>query len=154
MFFTKKAVKLFAPATGELKPITEVPDEVFSTKMMGDGFAVEPVSGEIVSPVAGTITTVFPTMHAIGLTTKQGLEVILHIGIDTVELNGHGFKVVVTNGESVIAGQLVASVDLDVLTGAGKQSDVIVAITNLDDRALSYTTKTVQAGQEIGQVVG
>ncbi|MDG3374879.1 glucose PTS transporter subunit IIA, partial [Vibrio parahaemolyticus] len=89
---------VYAVATGKVIPITEVGDEVFSQKMMGDGFAVIPESGEIFAPVAGKVTSVFPTKHAIGLVTDSGIEVLVHMGIDTVQLNGEPFTVFVKEG--------------------------------------------------------
>ena len=87
--------------------IEDVKDPVFSQKMMGDGFAVEPENGHIVSPVAGKVTSVFPTKHALGLVTDNGLEVLVHIGLDTVSLEGKPFEVKVSEGQTVAAGDLL-----------------------------------------------
>ncbi len=84
--------KFVSPIEGKILPITDVPDEVFSQKMMGDGFAIEPKNGTVVSPVDGVITTVFPTKHAIGITAENGLELLIHFGIDTVNLKGEGLE--------------------------------------------------------------
>lgn len=93
-------------ADGEVKPITAVKDPVFSSKMMGDGFAVEPENGNVYAPVSGIVTSVFPTKHAFGLLTDSGLEVLVHIGLDTVALNGVPFSVKVAEGQRVQAGDL------------------------------------------------
>ena len=99
--------EVLSVADGEVKPITEVKDPVFSAKMMGDGFAVEPENGNIYAPVSGIVTSVFPTKHAFGLLTDNGLEVLVHIGLDTVALNGVPFSVKVTEGQRVAAGDLL-----------------------------------------------
>ncbi|EHI75160.1 PTS system, maltose and glucose-specific IIC component / PTS system, maltose and glucose-specific IIB component / PTS system, maltose and glucose-specific IIA component [Streptococcus criceti] len=117
-------------AEGEIISIDQVKDPVFSGRMMGDGFAVQPTDGHIYSPVAGVVTSVFPTKHAYGLLTDEGLEVLVHIGIDTVSLNGIPFSPKVTDGQRVEAGDLLAVVDLDALEAAGKEKSVIVVFTN------------------------
>ncbi|MGP5429002.1 N-acetylglucosamine-specific PTS transporter subunit IIBC [Enterococcus malodoratus] len=127
-----KAQSLFAVAKGRLVPITEVSDDVFSEKMMGDGYAVLPTSGEIFAPVAGTISNIFPTKHAVGITTPTGIEVLLHMGLDTVDLAGKPFTVYVTAGQQVGRGQMIATVDLAAVAAAGKKTDMIVALTNMD----------------------
>lgn len=121
---------MVAPATGTVIPMSAVPDPVFSQKMMGDGYAVLPTSGDIYSPVGGTITTVFPTKHAIGITTEEGIEVLVHMGIDTVSLNGAPFDVYVKSGEKVKAGSKIANADLDAIKAAGKERTIVVVITN------------------------
>lgn len=127
-----KAQSLYAVAKGRLVPITEVSDDVFSEKMMGDGYAVLPTSGEIFAPVAGTISNIFPTKHAVGITTPTGIEVLLHMGLDTVDLAGKPFTVYVTAGQQVGRGQMIATVDLAAVAAAGKKTDMIVALTNMD----------------------
>lgn len=122
-----------AVANGSVHPLVEAADPVFSEKMMGEGYFVEPVDGEIFSPVAGKITTIFPTKHAIGITTDSGLEVLLHMGINTVELAGKPFDVLVTAGQSVTPETQVASVDLAAIKAAGKGTSMMVLITNMDD---------------------
>ncbi|MFK5280126.1 PTS glucose transporter subunit IIA, partial [Lacticaseibacillus paracasei] len=89
----KTGQPIIAPVTGILMPLDDVTDDVFSQKMMGDGFAIQPEESQIVSPVSGTVSTVFPTKHAIGITTPEGLDVLVHMGLDTVELDGKPFKV-------------------------------------------------------------
>ncbi|MDO4814960.1 MAG: PTS glucose transporter subunit IIA, partial [Gemella sp.] len=103
---------------------------MFSQKMMGDGYAVEPVNGNIYSPVSGTVTSVFPTKHAIGLLTDNGLEVLIHVGLDTVALNGAPFSVKVTDGDKVKAGDLLLVADLEAIKSAGKETTTIVVFTN------------------------
>ena len=119
-------------ADGEVINIEDVKDPVFSQKMMGDGFAVEPENGHIVSPVAGKVTSVFPTKHALGLVTDNGLEVLVHIGLDTVSLEGKPFEVKVSEGQTVAAGDLLVEADLDAIRAAGRETSTIVVYTNAD----------------------
>ena len=119
-------------ADGEVINIEDVKDPVFSQKMMGDGFAVEPENGHIVSPVTGKVTSVFPTKHALGLVTDNGLEVLVHIGLDTVSLEGKPFEVKVTEGQTVAAGDLLVEADLDAIREAGRETSTIVVFTNAD----------------------
>lgn len=160
-FFKKKAandtfnpeLELFAVAEGEVIAITEVNDPVFSQKFMGDGYAVLPVNGVITSPVEGEVINVFPTKHAVGLKTDNGVEVLLHMGIDTVELNGEPFDTVVTVGQRVDKDTVIATVDLDAIKAAGKETPMIVALTNMDKVAdLSLTPGQSTAKSVIGKV--
>ena len=119
-------------ADGQVINIEDVKDPVFSQKMMGDGFAVEPENGHIVSPVAGKITSIFPTKHALGLLTDNGLEVLVHIGLDTVSLEGKPFEVKVSEGQTVAAGDLLVEADLDAIREAGRETSTVVVFTNAD----------------------
>lgn len=149
---TGESVDLVAVANGEVIAIEAVADPVFSGKMMGDGFAVEPTDGTIVSPVNGTIKSVFPTKHAIGIETKDGVEVLVHMGIDTVSLEGKPFSVKVKEGDQVQAGQVLAQVDLEALQQADKKATMIVVFTNMDKiQSFELTQKgSQQAGNTIG----
>lgn len=151
---TGESVDLVAVANGEVIAIEAVADPVFSGKMMGDGFAVEPTDGTIVSPVSGTIKSVFPTKHAIGIETKEGVEVLVHMGIDTVSLEGKPFSVKVKEGDQVQAGQVLAQVDLQALQQADKKATMIVVFTNMDKiQAFELTQKgSQQAGTTIGKL--
>ncbi|CAM2751748.1 PTS sugar transporter subunit IIA [Erysipelothrix tonsillarum] len=106
--------------TGKVLSLTDVPDQVFSTKMMGDGFAIELTDGNVYAPVSGDVTLVFPTGHAFGITDANGVEMLIHLGIDTVELNGKGFKSVVKQGDKVSQGDLLTTIDLDYIKEQGK----------------------------------
>ena len=119
-------------ADGQVINIEDVKDPVFSQKMMGDGFAVEPENGKIVSPVAGKVTSIFPTKHALGLVTDNGLEVLVHIGLDTVSLEGKPFDVKVTEGQTVAAGDLLVEANLDAIREAGRETSTVVVFTNAD----------------------
>ena len=143
-----------APANGELIPIDQVQDEVFSQKMMGEGFAVIPENGEVASPVSGTIVSVFPTKHAIGIKTEDEIEVLLHMGIDTVNLGGDAFEIKVHEGEKVKAGKIVATADLAMIQEAGKLTTMIVVFTNGDKIENYHYDKTglVSRGETIGSI--
>ena len=117
-------------ADGQVIDLADVKDPVFSQKMMGDGFAVEPENGKIYSPVAGTVTSVFPSKHAIGLVTDSGLEVLVHIGLETVSLEGKPFEVHVSEGQKVAAGDLLVTADLGAIKEAGRETSTIVVFTN------------------------
>ncbi|MGX7126880.1 PTS transporter subunit IIBC [Enterococcus viikkiensis] len=142
-----------APANGELILIDRVQDEVFSQKMMGEGFAVIPENGEIASPVAGTIVSIFPTKHAIGIKTDDEIEVLLHMGIDTVDLGGEAFEIKVREGEKVKAGKIVATADLAKIQASGKKTTMIVVFTNGDKIEDYHYDKTglVSRGETIGK---
>lgn len=122
----------YSVAEGQYMDIESVPDTTFAQKMLGDGFAIDPANGTITSPVDGTVTMVFPTKHAIGFKTAAGIEVLLHMGIDTVQLNGEGFDVKVEAGATVKHGDVVAVADLDAIKAAGKKTPMIVIVTNMD----------------------
>lgn len=149
-----KAIKLYAPANGKLVSIDEVSDPVFSQKMMGDGFAVIPTEGTITSPVAGKVLSVFPTQHAVGILLENGIEVLLHMGLDTVELNGGPFKTVVKEGDQIDENTVVSTVDLTALEAAGKDNAMVVVFTNMDKVAdfKLDTTGTISAKSEIGSI--
>ena len=120
-----------APLKGELKPITEVPDQVFAGKMMGDGFAIVPVEGTIVSPVNGKIVNLFPTKHAIGILSDTGREILIHVGIDTVNLKGQGFETLVAENDIVEQGQPLLKVDLDYIKEHATSTITPIVFTNL-----------------------
>lgn len=123
-------MNIYAPVKGNLKEIEKVNDEVFSQKMLGEGVAVVASDSKVVAPISGVITAVFPTNHAIGITSDEGVEVLLHIGIDTVELDGKGFTGYVKLGDEVTRGDQLVSVDFDFIHDGGYEGDVIMVITN------------------------
>ncbi|TDL61278.1 PTS glucose transporter subunit IICBA [Rhodococcus qingshengii] len=120
-----------SPLKGELKSITEVPDQVFAGKMMGDGFAIVPVEGTIVSPVNGKIVNLFPTKHAIGILSDTGREILIHVGIDTVNLKGQGFETLVAENDIVEQGQPLLKVDLDYIKEHATSTITPIVFTNL-----------------------
>ncbi|RRK11512.1 PTS N-acetylglucosamine transporter subunit IIABC [Lactiplantibacillus garii] len=143
---------LHAPATGQLMPITAVADDTFAQKMLGDGYAVEPTGAEVVAPVSGEVTSIFPTKHALGLRTDSGLEVLLHMGINTVEMNGAPFDLHVEKGDQVAAGSAVATVDLAAIKAAGKKTTMMVVITNMDQ--VSKFSLNREQNVTAGDIVG
>ena len=148
--------EVYSVADGQVVALEQVKDPVFSQKMMGDGFAVEPENGNIVSPVSGTVSSVFPTKHALGIVTEAGLEVLVHIGLDTVSLEGKPFTVHVAEGQKVAAGDLLVTADLDAIRAAGRETSTIVVFTNGDviksvnlEQTGSHAAKTVVAKVEL-----
>jgi glucose-specific phosphotransferase system IIBC component len=142
--------EIAAPLTGEVLPLSEVPDQVFSQKMMGDGFAIMPTEGTVVSPVDGKIVNVFPTKHAIGLQSKTGREVLIHFGIDTVKLSGKGFEALVAQGDEVKKGQPLLKVDLDYVKNHAPSVITPIIFTNLQagESVSVEKTGTVTKGED------
>lgn len=125
-------INIKSPFEGELIDITKVNDHMFSSKMLGDGVAVRPSNNKAVAPCDGEITQIFPTNHAFGITTKEGLEILVHIGIDTVELKGEGFERILEPGTLVKKGDPIIEVDLEYIKSNGKDSITPIIITNMD----------------------
>ena len=124
---------LYAPCKGKVVPLTEVPDPTFSEKLLGDGFAVIPTEGKVYAPTDAEVTMVFDTLHAITLTSSQGAEILIHIGLDTVTLKGAPFTAHVAAGDKVKKGDLLMDVDLDKIKEAGLNTITPVLICNTDD---------------------
>lgn len=148
--------EVYSVADGQVVALEQVKDPVFAQKMMGDGFAVEPANGNIVSPVSGTVSSIFPTKHALGLVTEAGLEVLVHIGLDTVSLEGKPFTVHVAEGQKVAAGDLLVTADLDAIRAAGRETSTVVVFTNGDaiksvklEKTGSLAAKTAVAKVEL-----
>ncbi|WP_243681956.1 PTS sugar transporter subunit IIA [Lacticaseibacillus manihotivorans] len=114
-------------------PLNEVDDEVFASRAMGDGVAVQPTDGNIYAPVSGEVLTVFPTQHAVGIRTAGGIEVLVHIGINTVDLKGEGFNLTIKQGDHVKAGQQIGTVDLALLQKRGYDTTTMLIVTNMQD---------------------
>jgi PTS system beta-glucosides-specific IIC component len=123
---------VFAPATGKVVPLNEVKDEVFSSEAMGKGVAIEPSEGKIFAPVDGTIETFFPTGHAIGMTSDSGVEILIHVGMDTVDMNGDGFSPKKAQGDKVKKGDLLLEFDIAKIQAAGHPVTTPIIITNTD----------------------
>ena len=128
-----KTVQLVSPLDGQVKPLSQATDPVFSSGVMGQGVVIEPSQGELVSPVNGTVTVLFPTKHAVGIVSEEGVELLMHIGMDTVSLDGKGFEAHVTQGDKVVVGQQLISFDMEVIKEAGLVTETPVIITNQDD---------------------
>lgn len=145
----------YSVANGYLEDIEEVSDSTFAQKMLGDGYAVIPTDGKITSPVDGTIETIFPTKHALGIKTENGLEVLVHMGIDTVQLKGEPFDIKVEQGQAVQHGDQLAQVDLEKIKQADKKTDMMVIVTNMPSVSyMKYNVldRDVQLDQEVVKV--
>lgn len=134
---------IVAPMSGNIIPLKEVKDEVFSSGMVGTGFAIVPDNGNVYSPISGVIQTVFPTKHAIGILSEKGKEVLIHIGLDTVKLKGEPFTIKVKEGEKVCQGDLIAIVDLDKVRQEGYDTTTVVAFANIP----KYNVKLIVSGK-------
>lgn len=134
-----------APLTGIIKPLEEVSDPVFSEKMMGDGIAIEPTEGEVVAPVNGEVVQVFPTKHAVGLRSDAGVELLIHVGLETVSMNGEGFTAHVATGDRVKVGQRLLTVDLNLVKQKAKSTITPIIVTNGDVVASLQKTSETKA---------
>ena len=128
-----ESAEVVSPLAGQVKPLSQATDPVFSSGVMGQGVVIEPSQGELVSPVNGTVTVFFPTKHAVGIVSEEGAEMLMHIGMDTVSLDGKGFVAHVEQGDKVVVGQQLISFDMDVIKKAGLVTETPVIITNQDD---------------------
>lgn len=150
----RQKILLRAPLSGKLLPLSQVPDQAFSQKIMGDGFAIDPTDGKVLSPVDATVVQIFRTGHAIGLETDNGVEILIHVGIDTVKLNGKGFTALVQNGQRVKAGQELISFDLEMIKGVAPSMITPIVFTNME-RVASIQAKSkgdAKAGEEIASL--
>ncbi len=147
---TVESETIYAPLKGRTVPLNEVPDQVFSDKLMGDGLAIYPDNGEVVAPFDGTVELVFPTKHAIGLKSESGVEVLIHFGLETVGLQGEGFTVHVDSGETIVKGQSLMTVDLDYIKTHAKSDITPIIVTNSGEHEI----KTTHDGAvDIGEVL-
>ena len=143
---------VLAPCDGRIIPLEQVQDATFSQKMMGDGFAVMPAGEYIVAPFKGTVLMVFPTLHAIGLRAEDGLEFLIHIGMDTVQLEGRGFDVKVQAGDKVKMGQTLVTVDLDLVRQSGKSLISPVVFVNGEAVTLLKTGAVARGEADIVKI--
>lgn len=145
-----KEIEIVAPITGKAISITKVPDLAFAKKIVGDGVAIEPTDGLVVSPCKGKVIQIFRTNHAIGIETKQGFDLLIHLGIDTVELNGKGFERLVEEGQDVDVGTPLIRMDLGIIAAEGRSIITPVIVTTMDKIAMmAITTGAVRAGRDI-----
>ena len=128
-----ESAEVVSPLAGQVKPLSQATDPVFSSGVMGQGVVIEPSQVELVSPVNGTVTVLFPTKHAVGIVSEEGVEMLMHIGMDTVSLDGKGFESHIKQGDKVVVGQQLISFDMDVIKEAGLVTETPVIITNQDD---------------------
>jgi glucose-specific phosphotransferase system IIA component len=152
LFKAKKQI-VVSPADGDIVDLSEVPDEVFSQKLAGDGIALTPHSNTFVAPVSGVVSKIFSTNHAFSIRTSSGLEVLVHIGLDTVELKGEGFKRLVEEGTKVSVGKPIISADLAFIESQGKP--IITPIVLNHEKELELTidvVNTIREGQNLIEV--
>ena len=142
LFFKKKkkddAIEIKAYFEGTVLPLEKVNDPMFSDKLMGDGVAIEPDAGNLYAPVDGKVASIFDTKHAIGFVLDNGAEVLMHIGMDTVELNGEGFDLDISVGDEVHAGELMGSIDLDFVKSKGKETVTPIVLTAMDEYKIEF----------------
>lgn len=127
-----EAEVIVSPIRGNIVPLNEVKDEAFSAGLLGKGVAIVPQEGKLISPVNGTIETAFPTGHAIGIRSDKGVEILLHVGFDTVQLNGKYFKLLVAQGDRVLVGQALLEFDLEAIKADGYDITTPIVVTNTD----------------------
>lgn len=152
---TKTHISLFAPATGKLKCLNDVIDKVYSTKTLGDGFAITPTNGKVCAPINGEIVSVFPTKHAIGIRDEHENDYLLHMGIGTVDLNGHGFKSFIKQHQKIRVGDVLAIMDLPYILQHNKITDIVfVALSkeNIDSIELKESAP-VAINDEIAKII-
>lgn len=143
-----KEEEVLAPLTGKVVPLSEVPDPVFAQKMMGDGLAIIPTEGVLVSPVDGKVVQLFPTKHAIGILSNYGTEILMHIGLETVNMKGEGFETFVQEGDKVKAGQKLVTFDMALINEKATSTITPVIVTNSDSIEVinKNENQEVQAG--------
>lgn len=149
------AEDLVAPASGTYKPLASVSDPIFAQGTLGDGFAVLPSGGVVVSPASGVVKVLHDTLHAFALQTEGGAEILVHVGIDTVELGGRGFKALIAKGDTVVAGQPVVEVDWAAIEPEVPSTEVMVVVTNGKKFGLEKTNdseRPIEAGQAVAGV--
>ncbi|HZH61315.1 MAG TPA: PTS glucose transporter subunit IIA [Metabacillus sp.] len=149
--FTQKKEPIYAPLTGKVVLLEEVPDPVFSQKMMGDGVAIIPTSNQVFSPVDGEILNVFPTKHAISIRSKTGAELLIHMGIETVKLNGEGFNVFVNNGDKIKKGNPIAEFDIEKVLNTGTNVITPIILVNGDQFKIEnkVSDQSITGGQDM-----
>jgi sugar PTS system EIIA component len=150
--FKKKEINnaFVSPMSGSVVPLEEVPDQVFSQKMMGDGIAIEPIDETVLSPIDGEVVDVFKTKHAISMRADNGAEILIHMGLETVQLQGEGFDILVSNGQKVKAGEPLAKMNIHTIIEKGCQTVTPIILLNGDEYKISNRTteKHVTAGND------
>lgn len=149
-FFFKQKLKIYAPISGNVISLDEVPDPVFSERMLGEGIAIMPVSGDVIAPCDGSIIHLANTKHAIGLRAVDGTEILIHIGLETVSLGGQGFTACVEQGDRVTKGQLLIQVDWDFLREKAISFVTPVVVTNSNEKKVNLIdTPQAEEGKSI-----
>lgn len=147
-FLKKKEGQFLCPVNGKLKKLSDVNDEAFASKSMGDGFAIEPKVGEVYSPIAGKVAMIFPTLHAFAIVDSKGRELLIHIGVETVELNGEGFESLVKEGQNVKAGELISRFDLEAIKAKVPSTDIMFIFTSGEKCIINKAGYDVEVKEE------
>ncbi|CAL4042041.1 PTS system glucose-specific EIIA component [Buchnera aphidicola (Phyllaphis fagi)] len=152
---TSQETDIIAPISGKIMSITTVPDEVFSKKIVGDGIAIQPSGNKIVAPVEGTIGTIFKTMHAFSIITKNEIEIFVHFGIDTILLKGKGFKKIANENQKVNVGDTIIEYDLDFLTKKSKSvlTPIIISNVNQIKKIKKYSGQAIAGKTVIMKII-
>ncbi len=146
---------IYSPVSGEIINLSDVPDEVFASRVLGDGVGIYPSNGKVYAPFDGTVSMLFPTRHAAGLTSKEGLELMIHIGIDTVTMSGNGFVAHIKPEQEVAKGQLIMEFDIKKITHSGLSPIVILLLTNQQKsgNVILEPVSTIMAMQKLLDVI-
>lgn len=158
-FFKKskedKEIVLKSPIKGKIVSLEQVEDPVFATKVLGDGIAINPLEGKVFSPINGVIETIFPTKHAMGIKLDNGIEILIHIGINTVELNGEFFKSYIENGSKVDVGDLLVEFDIDGIQEKGYSITTPIIITNMENfsQIKHIANDNIEVGEDLFKLV-
>lgn len=144
----KEELNFVLPIKGEVISITDIPDPVFAGKMMGDGFGIIPANGEVYSPVNGEIASIFPTLHALGIKVDDDTEILIHFGLDTVNLKGEGFEAFVKQGDQVKAGDLLLKVDIDAIADKVPSLATPIIFTKLEGKEFDVKLGNADAKAE------
>lgn len=138
--FAGEKMTVMAPIDGTVIPLEQIPDETFATAILGPGCGIEPTGDTVYSPFDGKVTSIAPTLHAVGLESTEGIELLIHLGMDTIALRGSGFTPLVREGQAVKAGTPLLNVDLDAIRAAGLSTESAVIVTNADDLPALHLT--------------
>lgn len=144
-----------SPLTGEVVPLSQVPDEVFASGTLGEGVGIIPTVGKVIAPCDGEISTVMDTMHAVGISAASGLELLVHVGLNTVELNGKHYNCKVAEGDKIKKGDVLIEFDINAIKAAGYQMHTPVLVTNSDEYVsiLNIASGNVKAGEDLISIV-
>lgn len=152
-FLKRKIREVYAPVDGQIVSLDTVTDEVFSTKMVGDGVAILPISSSFKAPIDGVISKIFPTNHAYSIKSTKALEIMVHIGLDTVSLDGKGFTRIASEGDSVKVGDVIIEADLAYISSCDKDTTTpIIILENSDTKEIDKNFTVVKAGDKIMEV--
>lgn len=150
-----KKIVISSPIKGETIKLEDIEDAAFATGVLGQGLAIKPTEGKVVAPVSGEVTTLFPSLHAIGITSEEGVEILIHVGLDTVQLEGKGFKAHVKQGDKIVKGQELVTFDIDFIQKSGYSIVTPVVVTNYNDyfEIAATESKSLELGDKAITVI-